>query len=291
MTTVGPDGAWAAALRRLRETERLSRDQLADAAGVAASTLKAYELGTRRPSRESLTALLSALKADVYTRGEILAGAGFAPDGQSPSARRADEWFSLLDAVDENAASPFPVCLSTEVMEVVGANVLIQRIWELDLNRELKGPYEHSLLSMLTRSRVGRKLVNWEECISLPISVVKGHYGGDAAMLGQANPYFASAIEHLMQGEPDLVARFLRIWTTVPPRRRKLRFAYPVVWQHSELGVMRFHVSANPADEQGAIVFNDWVPRDAETWEKVETLRARRDARYDFVGGVGPESG
>src|SRR6185295_15113792 len=213
---------WQSTLRRLREQDGLSRNELAERASIAAASIKAYESGARHPSREVLAAVLDALKADLFARNEIFKAAGYATDGRSSSSRLEDEWFDLHEAAAEIAQSPFPACVTTEIMEVAAANTLMQRIWEADLNREMQGPFERSLLSMLSTPRVADHVANWEEAVSLPISVLKGNYRGDVAVLG-ANPYFAAAIEHFLKGDPRYVQRFLMLWAAVQPRRRKVR--------------------------------------------------------------------
>ena len=263
---------WARQLRGLREQEGLTRDELAALASVAPATVKAYELGHRNPSRQLLTALLDALKADMFLRNSVLAGAGFAPDGHTPSQRLADEYFSFEEAVLEIEASPFPACILSENMEIVAANAAFQRIWELDLNREMQGPYERSLVSTLSTPRTADRIANWDEAMSLAISIVKGHYGGEAAFQPGVNPYFAGAIEHFLAGDPGYVQRFLALWETTPARQRKLRFAFPVTIIHSEAGTLRFLVQVNPADQRGSFTFNDWIPLDGPTWEGVHSL-------------------
>ena len=143
---------WSQLLRDLREKERLTREQLARAAAVAPATVKAYELGHRNPSRPLLTALVDALKADMHTRRAILEGAGFSSDGGTPSDRTANEYFSQEEAIAEVDASPFPCCVSTEVLEVVAANPLLERIWEREVARGQSSGFESSMMSRL-RSR------------------------------------------------------------------------------------------------------------------------------------------
>jgi transcriptional regulator with XRE-family HTH domain len=262
--------AWANQIRHLREQEGLTREQLAHLASVAPATVKAYELGHRNPSRHLLTALLDALKADMFLRHTVLTGAGFAPDGRTPAERLPDEYFSFEEAVLEIDRSPLPACVLSENMEIVAANRLLQRVWEVDLARELQGPYERSLVSTLSTPRTADRIRNWDEAMSLAISIIKGHYGGEAAFA--SNPYFAGAIEHFLAGDPGYVQRFLALWETTPARQRKLRFSFPVTMLHSQVGEVRFHVQVNPADQRGSFTFNDWIPLDAPTWDRVARL-------------------
>jgi transcriptional regulator with XRE-family HTH domain len=265
---------WSVQLRQLRDKEALTRDELAHMAAVAPATLKSYELGHRNPSRQLLTAILDALKADMFTRSQILTGAGFSSDGRSPSERLPDEYFTLDEAVLELERSPFPSCVSNEVMEVVAANGLMQRVWEVDFARELQGPFDKSMMSMLSWPHVADHILNWDEAIGLAISIVKGHYGGEAAFMANQNPYFAAAMEHFLKGDPHYVQRFLGLWATTPARQRKLRFSYPVTWRHTTAGTLRFHVQVNPADQRGSLAFNDWIPLDEASWTGVRMLAA-----------------
>ena len=263
---------WPTLLRRLRDKEGLTREDVAKRASIAPATIKAYELGLRHPSRDLLVSVLDALKADLLTRNQVLTGAGFVPDDRTHSERLENEWFTFDEAVKEMERSPFPSHLNNETMDVVAANIAMQRVWEVDLRFDNTGPFELNFLSMLSAPRVAGRIQNWDEAISTALSILKGHYGGDSAIQSEMNPYFAAAIQHFLQGEPEYVQRFLQIWTTVEPRQRKLRWADPVVWQHPLAGRLSFHVQVNPADAIGSMTFNDWIPVDDATWAGLQLL-------------------
>ncbi len=72
---------WTVRMRSLREASGLSRAELSQRANVAVATVKACELGYRRPSRPMLIALLRALDADAATRSELLQAAGYSREG------------------------------------------------------------------------------------------------------------------------------------------------------------------------------------------------------------------
>ena len=273
---------WFQQLRRLRDQEHITRNELASRSGISLASIRAYETGSRHPSRASLSVLLDALEADAFARQEILVGAGYAPDGRSPAEHLSDEWFSLADASAEIAALPHPACVTTELFEVVAANPCIQRVWEVDLHRELNGPFERSFLSMLSTPRFADRLLNWSEALSVAVSVVKGHYGGDAAVDPTRHPYLAAAVQHLLNGSPEYVQKFLTLWMTVPGRMYRVRLSYPVVWNHSELGPLRFLAVTGPANRQPSLWFNDWIPLDAETAAAVARLRSTTDRRKPF---------
>lgn len=273
---------WFAILRRLREQEGVSRSELAARSGISLSSIKAYESGVRHPSRDALSTLLDRLTADAFARHEILQGAGFAPDGRSPAVRSASEWFTLAEAAEEIAGLPHPSCLTTELFEVVAANPTIQRVWEVDLHRELEGPFERGFLSMLSTPRFADRLSNWEEALSVAVAVVKGHYGGDAALDSARQPYLSAAVQHLLNGNPEYVQRFLGLWMTVPGRLYRVRLSYPVVWNHSEHGPLSFLAVTGPANQLPSLWFNDWIPLDANTVTAVASLRQQRDGIAPF---------
>lgn len=264
---------WSQRLRALRDEEGLTRVELAELASVAPATVKAYELGHRNPSRNLLTALLDALKADMHTRALVLSGAGFAEDGATPSRRRPDEYFDLLEATREVASSPFPACVSNEVMEVLAVNSLLQGVWGVDLGKALQGPYQRSMASMLSHPGVGARLRNWDETVCMVISILKGHYGGESSFRPDGNAYFAGAMDRFLEGERQHVQRFLELWEATPARQRKLRFSFPITWKHDRTGELHFLVQVNPADQRGALLFNDWIPLDGETWRGLDLLR------------------
>jgi transcriptional regulator with XRE-family HTH domain len=264
---------WTSEIKRLRREAGLSREEAAARANLSAATLKSYELGSRRPTRESLTALLSALQADPLTRDSVLATAGFAPDGLGGGVQRADPWHSFEEAARAVVEAPIPACLTNQFMEVVAANSLIQRVWEDDIGRDRQGPYERSILAMLTRRSIADHLLNWEEAVAIPISLAKGHYGGDLAASREANPHIAGAVEYLLAGDPPYVQKFLALWFAAEPRAEKYRWWYPIVWQRSTGEVLRFEVVVNPADSSNSVAFNDWIPVDGATAACLERLQ------------------
>ena len=265
---------WSTLLRDLRDREGLTRREVASRAAIAPATVKAYELGLRHPSRELLAAVLDALKADLLTRNQVLAGAGFVPDGRTHADRLDNEWFTFEKAAAEIEQSPFPAHLGSETMDVVAANTAMQGVWGVDLRFDHRRPFELNLLSMLSAADVADRIENWDEATSIAVSVLKGHYGGDAAIQVEHNPYLAAAMQHFLEGEPAYVQRLLQIWAAVEPRKRKRRWAYPVTWLHPEAGRLSFHVQVNPADAVGSISFNDWIPIDEATWAGVRWLSA-----------------
>lgn len=165
---------WRERLTRARQAERLSRPQLAELANVSESALKAYERGTRDPSRAALVALIEALKLGLLERNEILFSAGFAPDGAALAPSDPGFNFSIEEAKAYMEARSWPMALMAETMEVVWANRLLQRIWDVDLDRELNEPVERNILAVITLPRFEGRLVNWGETVTLGLAGGRG---------------------------------------------------------------------------------------------------------------------
>ncbi len=168
-----PSAGWARQLRELREKEHLRREDLAELARVSPGTIKAYELGLRSPSRQFLVAILGALKADLHTRTEVLIGAGFAADSQTPAERLKNSWFTLDEAVQAVDRSPFPAHVSNEVLDVLFANSLMQRVWEADYSQPPRSAFERNFLSVLSHPHVATRLLNWEEALTEVLSMLR----------------------------------------------------------------------------------------------------------------------
>ncbi len=130
---------WSQRLQAARKALNISRVELATRAGMSAQTVKAYELGLRRPSRLLLTALLDTLKLDRSVRNEVLEAVGFAPDGRLLGPDRAPNYvFTTDEALEHIEALPWPAFVFNDVIEVVVANKMAQQIWGVDLETEFQ---------------------------------------------------------------------------------------------------------------------------------------------------------
>lgn len=263
---------WMSLLREARMAEKLSRGGLAHAANVSAATVKAYELGLRYPSQLTLAALLDALELDRHSRNKILVGAGFAPDGEQLGPANEDYMFSLEDAEASIAIRPWPAHVNNELMEVVAANDVAQTLWAIDLMNEYNTPVDRNMLTVATTPRFADRVANWEEMISVGISILKGHHRGAESAPEGTSPYFAAVMERLFAGDPGYVGRFLKLWDRVPARTPKIWWSYPVLWQHPHHGDLTFTACASAANERDGLYFHDWIPADSRTVTSLELL-------------------
>jgi hypothetical protein len=220
--------------------------------------------------------LLDALAVDRRRRDEILVGAGFAPDGELLGPRNADYQFSLEDAQALIEGLPWPAHVTSEQMEVMAANAIAQRLWGVDLAVEFPSPPERNLMNFATLPRFADRVRNWDALATVGISVLKGHHRGPVAVPELATAYFASVMERVFGGAPRYVRRVLDLWDSVPPRVPKVRWFYPVTWDHQVAGEMRFLVSVATAHESAGLTFHEWMPIDAESWTRLESVPALR---------------
>ncbi len=275
---------WAALLRKARSDIGMSRPALAANAGVSAQTVKAYELGFRRPSRALLTSLLDVLEVDRRLRNEILVGAGFAPDGERLGPTNPDYMYTVDEARALADTLPWPCHVTSELMEVVAANGVAQRLWGVDLEHELPGPVDRNLATFATNPRFADRVTNWEAVVSVAVGVLKGHHRGAVPLPETTTAYFAAVMERVFDGNARYVRRLLNLWDRVPPRAPKIRWFYDVNWSDRVVGEMRFRVSVAMADEPGGLMFHDWVPADAQTWSRLDAVTGGCE-REDTVGG------
>jgi transcriptional regulator with XRE-family HTH domain len=268
------DFDWSAELKAARKALRLSQAALARLAGVSPATVKAYESRLRRPSRDLLLAILDALRVERKLRDDILTGAGFAPIGpEIGPASHSGYLFTTEEAADYLDGLPWPAFVLDDIMQVVAANVVAQRLWGVDLTREFTGPLERNLLRFAATPRFADHIVNWDELVATGVSVFKGHHFGPES-IEAPSPNFALILTQLLAGEPKYANRFLEVWEKTLGRSPKVRWNYPVVWRDNNTGRLRFLATVTTANEPAGLAFNDWVPLDAATWTALGKLMA-----------------
>jgi transcriptional regulator with XRE-family HTH domain len=264
---------WYERLVAARTRLNVSQTELAVRASVSLSSIKAYERGVRHPSRPHLAAVLDALKLDRAERHDIFVAAGYALDAERLGPAWNDLGLSREGAERECRRAVWPVFVLGEFGELVCANDILLKLWGVDLSTEFTGPGERSLLAVATNPRFADRVLNWDDAVGALASVFKGHHRGPED-LEQPSPVFKSMLDRLLAGDPAYVRRFLDLWQRVEPATPRLRWHYPMAWQHPAAGVMRFDcvVSTCNADEGQA--FNDWIPVDSESWANLERLRS-----------------
>ncbi len=265
---------WRQLLVQARKAVGVSRQQLADQAHLSADTLKSYELGPRRPSRARLTAILDALKIERKARNDILAAAGFVPDGLALIPGEPRGGFSHREAAALIETLRWPAFVLDEYVTVVAANESAQRLWGVDLRSEFTDPVDRNLLSVASNARFADRCLNWDEAIGTVMSVFKQKEWGRVEQLDDPSPVFAAVLQRFLDGDPGYVTRLAELWEKTPSARwdRKMRWSYPVVWHDPDAGIIRFECTVTVASHADSTNFNDWIPIGAESWAAFERL-------------------
>lgn len=271
------DAAWRHKLRAARQKVGISQREVAERAGVSQESIRAYETGRRRPTRERLTVILQALDATAYDANEILEAAGFS---SSPTLFPADEYPNYYFTIDELQAEVelvgWPEFVLDDSNQVVAANAAAQALWGIDFahERATKTRAQLTLLGVASQRKFADRIVNWDECVAVMAAIFKGRPVSPAS-LDEPDPYFSEILQEFAEGDPAFLARLIGIWVATPAREAKVRWSYRVVWRDEEFGEMRFHSLVSMASDPDGLGFNDWQPMDAESWAVLEQVKAR----------------
>ena len=277
----GMDSVWRQKLRDVRKRIGISQREVAERAGISQESMRAYETGRRRPTRERLTAILQALEAPAYDANEILEAAGFStPSTLFPADEYPDFFFSIDELQAEVELVAWPEFVLNNTTELVAANAAAQALWGIDwaTERATRTRVQLNLLTVASDRKFADRIVNWDECVGTLVSVFKARQISPAS-LDEPDPYFAEVLREFADGDPAFLARLVRVWVATPGRDAKVRWSYRVVWRDEEFGEMRFLCMVGPANEPGGLSFNDWQPLDAETWGVLEQVKARAAGR------------
>ena len=267
-----PDGAWRQMLVRARKRLGVSREALAQLAGVSSSTIRGYEIGRRHPKQESLEAILHALKLERTESNPIREGAGFAPV-RSLYDDRADYYFSVDELQHEVEKVPWPEFVVNDAVEVVAANRMASAVWGLDfqVERQRRTPVQRNLLSVASERDFPQVIENWDEILELLASVYKGAAGVDSDS-NEPSPYLTQVIGQFTENDPQFLQRLLGAWVRAEPSPAKVRVTYRVIWNHPRHGRMSFHCMMSTASEREGLAFNDWIPVNPQTWTALHGL-------------------
>jgi transcriptional regulator with XRE-family HTH domain len=262
---------WSTLLREARTAVGLSRSQLADRAEVATTTVKAYELGLRNPTRQLLTRLLDALDCDRYQRNRVLETAGFKPDGLEVWTRTPAFALTLEEARAEINRYRWPALVTGEGLKVIATNAAYAQLFG-----RRPGTVEDTrgFMAWMSYPALAERLKNWDEVMSFLIGVLKGSMRFPEGIPEGSSNSLRSSLEAFFSGEPRYVRRYLDLWDRTPATIAKARFSYRIVFDHVVLGRLSFRCIGTGVNELDGLIINDWVPEDAQTWEHLTSRQA-----------------
>lgn len=270
------DDGWRKILRDTRKGVGISQTELAERLGLSPETIRSYETKGRHPSASVLEQLVAALKIPNAVANEMRASVGHPLrstifDGVHDAHRyyTRDELHAVVETI------PWPEFVVDDAIEVVAANATVQALWQVDFSHERKtrSRAQMNLIAVASERQFGDRVQNWDECVGIMISMFKTI--DPPYSLEEPTPYFQEVINEFIKGDPVFLSRLLKVWERTEPMEGKIRWTYPVVWADPDFGVLRFLATVSLANEEHATFFNDWHPVDAETWQRLEQLKAR----------------
>jgi transcriptional regulator with XRE-family HTH domain len=264
---------WPTQIREARLALGLTQAALAKLANVSENTVRKYESGLRKPTLETLNAVLRALRLNRWDANQIRHSLGFAADYLRMGQLEPTFMFSLEELPNWMEGNPWPQFVVDENLQIVVANSAAQRVWRVDLEREFPTLHDRSMTKFAADPRFAGCVVNWEEMVSHAVAIWKGHHLG-AETLDRPSTYFDVALAELAKGDPQFVSRFVDLWQKTAGKTPKVRDRYRVVWQVPGCSPITFIGLTSSANEWEGLAFNDWIPVDAASWLALEQVIA-----------------
>ena len=258
----------------LRETRRsvgITQRELARLAHVSRSSLLAYELQRRHPTRETLSRVLDSLGIDVQRRNELLAAAGYAIE--EGGSRFHVNPLTLEEAVASVESRPWVCFLLNELIEVRAMSAPARALWSMDPD-VLEQPARRNMLAVLTQAWYADCIGDWDAAAAFHIALFKSRLAPGAS--DSPGAYVSAVLEEAEHGRPKLVTRFFELWESTPPGAIEWSSSwYDMEWKHQGER-LRFHVLNNIVNEQDALYTSDWLPMDQKTYEHAAALTHAR---------------
>jgi transcriptional regulator with XRE-family HTH domain len=271
---------WRHRLREARRRLDLTRDGIAERAGVSKETVRAYEEGRRRPGdRQHLVRILEAVELSRLEINGILEELGFAPVRDAAAPADGASWSGLIDAQRLVDACPWPAFAVNDLVEVVADNASSRALFAVGFAGGRNEPPTRSLLALATTRPFADHLENWDEAVGLFAAAWKGHITKSVGP-GDAATRLSRILDSVEgTGDSSYLLRILRIWSETfagPPARR---WFYPIVWRDDSLGRMTFQGMVHTGDDPETLVsFNDWIPANSTTWSALDRAKSRDGA-------------
>lgn len=257
---------WSAALKRWRSNASLTQAQIAARSGLSVAAVRSYESGARHPSSGALQILIDAIGIPREEANRILVGAGYAVDMYSVY-NWGLEHASLESLIAEADSLPWPAHVTNQSFDVVHANRTFQRIMEVDLDYEYTEHGARNLISNAVDPWFASRVANWDEAIGFMAGLAKADPRWQSDGMERPAPWLQGPAQRLLQGDPEWVQRFFRVWAAAEPIPHRLRQRFRIQWLYQGKRLMNFTgilALANIADE---LHWNEWIPADAESWQ------------------------
>jgi len=276
----GSVSLWVETLRAERKARGLSQASLAAAAGLAEESVTSYEAGRRRPSRRALLRLGEALNLPRERLNGLLAEAGFDPEPAGVLEELKGLRVPLEELRAELATYSWPCLVMNDFFEIVAWNEAANTFAELDFGRDLPAKPQRQLLRMAATPHFRARLVNWDEVISVMLSMYRFERV-DVEHPDTAALYFRALVEELSQADPGLFGYVVGLWQSAKPWPDGSRICFPVSWRTGDGVPLAINCISGPWSDFDAEFAFDWHPADAATWTWLESnSHVRQTADY-----------
>jgi len=268
------DEQWRRDLRAARHNAGLTLEKLAERCGLSYEAVRGYENGRRRPTRKSLRKVLDALELSAADAALIIERAGFSPDQPIFSiASQPGYHFKLEELQPYIATLEWPAFVVDDGYRLIAVNRVAERLWGYRHAAELrKAPKDRrTLWSVASQHRFAEKIRNLEDVVRVAAARYKGGLGRGLSF--ERSPADVNVVlQSLNLPDQDRLKRMSQIYSRTKPAPPRVRWDYHIEWEAPDVGLMRFHVVVTPANEPTGYGFNDWIPVDAASWERLTRL-------------------
>jgi len=255
-------------LRQARRSVGITQRDLARLAHVSRSSLLAYELQRRHPTRDTLCRVLDSLGIDLHRRNELLAAAGYAIEDSVAIVRSNPLDFEAACADVE--ARPWVSFLLNELIEIRAASQLGRALWPIN-KKMLEEPARRSMLSILTKPWYADGIADWDEAARFHIGLFKARLAPGST--DSPDAYVTAVLEEVERGRAALVTRFFECWESTPPNARESSTSwYETAWTHRGVR-LRFWTLNNIINDRDALYTSDWLPADDVAYQAVMALK------------------
>jgi transcriptional regulator with XRE-family HTH domain len=261
---------WRRALRDARLARTLSLSALSRNSGLSLAAVKAYEAGTRTPSRDALTALIDAIGIPREDANRIYAGAGYAIDWYT--LFRGRYLFDLDDARQQLESLQWPAFISNQSFDVVHANAAIRKLLEVD-DGEPPGDdvATRNIFAGATLARFAARMENFDELVTFMIGLAKGDPRRPQD-LDHPSPWLRESTQRVMRADDAVVRKYRELWENAAPVEHKMTHQYRVCWRHGSGRRLEFVGLLTIADIWNELSRNDWIPADNASWDALREI-------------------
>lgn len=269
---------WHELIRAERRRLGITQTELAELAGLSPETVRKYEAGTRTPSRASIERVLGALQAPHTTVRRVLLGLGMAAPGSLYGPGGTEDYrFTIPELRAFVEETPWPQFVINNTLEIVVANAATQALWEMDLSPEVleRTRARVNLLAILAHHRLRQSLRNRFEIMAIVVSVLKV-FPESRTLLDSPGSLFGEVFDAFAATDPKAINTLYALWERTPPASQKLRWNFPVIWTEPEFGEITMLGTVTAASHVDSLVFVDWIPRDAASHARLDSLLAAR---------------